>query len=481
MTDRMTDRLPPQDLEAEQATLGAMLMESGAVRRARAILADAGDFYREAHRIIYSCVCAVDDAGEPVDLVTVGAELRRREQLAKCGGAEYLTRLIGECPTTAHVIRYATIVHEKAQLRNLILRCSELQAAAFDNPATLTDLTMQAQGAIREWAMPVSQGRATQHVANDGMRERLRRDLESPPGISLARTGITTFDKATGGLAGHSVVVPMASTKAGKSIFSMNCALTSAQGFRDHAPGTYVLCYILEAYAVWRRRASAWLGHFNSQAFRRGAAGDTLLHEQFESAEDELERLPLAVNDALRDVNEIAVDARNVFHDRLQFPDLQRVGLIVIDHAQRLSGPGEMVERYEHIGLALETLANDLRCPIVLPSQVTLRDGQAQTKWSRAIEENASLVIHMTRGDEGEAPAEAMLRDWGTLECVRTREDSFGVVDYHVDIGNHRGQHSDLRLYDVEDWNAQGWPTRDQQKAREEVEAARSAGYAGSA
>ena len=477
MTDSMADRMPPQDLEAEQATLGAMLMERGAVSRARQILADADDFYREAHRRIYSAICEVDDAGDPVDVTTAGAVLRRREQLAAVGGGEYLTRLIGEVPTTAHVIRYATIVRECAHRRELISVGSELQSLGYDGALGGDELNNAASDRLRRWAATSAEAAATRRIGADGYRETLERDLQSAPGISLARSGILSLDKATGGWAGHSVIVAMAGTKTGKSILGQQCILTSARQFRDNAPGTFALAYILEAYGVWRRRACGWIGRFNSQTFRRGPAGMDVI-ERWQQAEKELNGLPLLVNDSLRDINAICRDARHVVDDAANFGGVERVGLILIDHAQRLDGPGRLVEKYEHIGLELERLANELQTPIILPSQVTVNDGRAQTKWSRAIEENASMVMHMTRGDDDERPEVQMMRNWGELRCTRTREDTFGVIPYYVDLGGDDPRYrSDLRMYDTDQWEAMGWPTREQQLKREEVERQRDAGY----
>jgi replicative DNA helicase len=476
MTDA-ADRLPPQDLNAEQATLGAMLMEHGAVVRARQIVT-AKDFYREAHRRIFGAIETVDDAGDPVDVTTVAAVLRQREHLSAVGGAEYLTRVIGEVPTTAHVIRYASIVAEKARLRRLITLGQEIVAAAYADPEDMDALTASVQDRVRGWtAAGPRETRGTTHVADDGLHDELWRDLESPPGVSLARSGVGLLDKCTGGWAGHSVIVPMAGSGMGKSIFAQQCALASALQFRDNAPNTFVLCYILEAYKVWRRRAAGWLGRFNSQTFRRGAEGDAEVFRRFREAEQEIRGLPILVNDTLRDVGSIVTDARNVLDDRHQFSEVERIGLIIIDHAQRLRGPGDMVEKYEHIGTELEALANTLQAPIMLPSQVTVRDGQAQTKWARAIEENASLTFWLQRGEPNDDKAALNSRDYGTITCQKTREDNFGVLDYYVDIGEQPGGRADLRMYDEATWVAQGWRTAEQQRGRRQVDAERSAGY----
>jgi len=472
-----TDRLPPQDLGAEQVTLGAMLMEHGAVTRARQIVS-ADDFYREAHRRIFAAIETVDDAGDPVDVMTVAAVLRQREQLASVGGGEYLTRIIGEVPTVAHVIRYATIVAEKSRLRQLILLGSNIQAAAYEDPEDIEALTASVQDQVREWATAGPQeAHATTHVAHDGMREELWRDLESPPGVSLARSGIGLLDSVIGGWAGHSVIVPMAGSGMGKSIFAENCALSSGIQFHEKAPGTHVLVYVLEAYKVWRRRAAAWLGRFDSQKFRKGAMGDVEIFRRFKEAEERLQDLPILVNDSLRDVGSIVTDARNVLDDQHQFADVNNIGLIIIDHAQRLRGPGDMVEKYEHIGTELEALANTLKAPVILPSQVTVRDGEAYTKWSRAIEENASLTFWLQRGEPDDDRTTLNTRDYGQITCQKTREDHFGTIDFYVDIGQQPGGKADLRMYDEPAWVAQGWPTAEQQRKRQQIDVQRSAGY----
>ena len=125
--------MPPQDLDAEQATLGSMLVEAGATARAMSIVKEE-DFYREAHRLIFKAMVDVHSRNEPVDIVTVSAELRRQGRLEAVGGGEYLTALILEVPTAAHVQRYSQIVAEKSILRQMISTGAEIQGLAYDNP-----------------------------------------------------------------------------------------------------------------------------------------------------------------------------------------------------------------------------------------------------------------------------------------------------------------------------------------------------------
>ncbi|MDI9585902.1 MAG: DnaB-like helicase N-terminal domain-containing protein, partial [Acidobacteriota bacterium] len=141
------DRLPPQDLEAEQACLGAMLIEAGATARAMSIVKEE-DFYRDAHRVIFRAMLEVHNRTEPVDIVTVAAELRRQGKLEQVGGGEYLTAPINQVPTSAHGGRYATIVAETSVLRQLISAGSKIQGLGYANPQDVGEVLDQAEQSI---------------------------------------------------------------------------------------------------------------------------------------------------------------------------------------------------------------------------------------------------------------------------------------------------------------------------------------------
>ena len=121
----LPERVPPQNIEAEQAVLGAMLIKKEAIVEVQEILRP-DDFYREAHRIVYEAMTDLQNNDEAVDLVTLTEQLRKSEQLDKIGGISFVTQLANAVPTAANVTYHAKIVKEKAELRNLINAATEI-------------------------------------------------------------------------------------------------------------------------------------------------------------------------------------------------------------------------------------------------------------------------------------------------------------------------------------------------------------------
>jgi len=164
ITDDLAARLPPQDLEAEQAALGSCLLEPGAAARAFEHSA-WGDYYREAHKTIAKGIHALLKSKTPVDLVTVTSWLRQAGQLDECGGPEYLTALIGEVPTAAHVVRYAKIVRECALRRRLIVIGDDLAGMMYEGSNGFLDDAAQL---LRDTSLDVER-----HAAGDQKLESL--------------------------------------------------------------------------------------------------------------------------------------------------------------------------------------------------------------------------------------------------------------------------------------------------------------------
>lgn len=139
-----THNLPPQNLEAEQSTLGSMMLERSALEKGMEILT-AEDFYRPTHQEVFDSLLSLAERNEPVDLITLQEELRRRGKLESCGGTEYLMALASSVPTAAHVEYYAKIVEQKSILRRLIAAGTEIIGLAHSEEEDIEAITGRAE------------------------------------------------------------------------------------------------------------------------------------------------------------------------------------------------------------------------------------------------------------------------------------------------------------------------------------------------
>lgn len=421
----------PYDDAAEQATLGAMLVDPGAVLRALKLVAE-GSFYRAAHRQIFTAIRDVHAAGDPVDLISVGHLLRVRGQLADVGGAEYLTALIDQVPTTAHVVRFGHIVGEQALKRRVAEVGAEIQRMALSDPEDVEELLVFAGRAVREVGADWQRGKGAKFIGEEigPLATRLDTALNSPPYITSARTGLRGMDRKLGGLGRHNLIMPRAPTKGFKSMFGLQCALATARALRAEEEGRrVVVCYVLEAVEVWEERAVAWLGEFSSAALEPWETGSA--HEQRGLARGlaELSELPLLWSGEVRDIDAIEADLQMVASEH-------KVALVVIDHAQLIrGGKGEtLTVQAEDKAVRLATLSAELRCPFIVPSQLTPggKDHEAKAKWSRAWDENATLVLDIERDGANKQAQQESYTGKFTVQACRRRLP-FGAWHFRLD------------------------------------------------
>ncbi|HXC61863.1 MAG TPA: DnaB-like helicase N-terminal domain-containing protein, partial [Nitrospiria bacterium] len=130
-SDLSLQKLPPQNLEAEQSVLGAILLDNPALNKALEILAP-DDFYKDAHRRIFSAVLDLNERNEVIDLITITEHLRQKNELEQVGGAAYLAALVNSVPTAANIRFHSKIIHEKALLRNLIQIATEIVTMGYE-------------------------------------------------------------------------------------------------------------------------------------------------------------------------------------------------------------------------------------------------------------------------------------------------------------------------------------------------------------
>ncbi len=434
---------PPHDIGAEQATLGAMLIELGAASRAMAIVRE-DDFYPEAHKLIFRAMIACSNRGEPVDIITVSAELRRNEQLESVGGAEYLTALINEVPTAAHVVRYATIVAEKAVLRKLISAGAEIQGLGYDNPEDVGEALDRSEQKIFE----IAQRRITSDFTPIGPLvqdtfEKLDQVYRHPGYISGVPTGLSDFDKLTSGLQRGDLVIVAGRPSMGKTSLAVsNFALHAAV---QHNIGTAIFSLEMARMQLAELMLCSQ-AQVNSWAIRRGMTRE----DDWSKIGKVLAYLPTApifIDDTPGiPIMELRSKARRLKtqHD---------IGLVIIDYLQLVT-TGERItseSRHQEVSLiarSLKALARELNCPIVALSQLSRLVERREEKRpilsdlaeSGSIEAEADLVCFLYRPSyykrretaetEGEqAPVQDDQPDKAEIMIAKHRNGPVGTVD----------------------------------------------------
>jgi len=420
--DEMAGQTPPQNLQAEQVALGCCLLDPGALEIAGEFVATE-DFYREAHRIIWGAICQVRDSGSPVDIVTVSMALKRDGRLESVGGAEYLTAMIGQVPTTAHVALYAGEVAKTSLARQAIALGAEMQAGGYTNPDKPADLigdmihkleTMQHRAALGERPMLVAD------ALGEDLLE-IERHLMRTYMVSPERTGVPEVDRATGGLEDAGVTLIMGDTNAGKSSLLRQIALSTALELLAPNTSDVVMLFPLEESRWrWNRRSLGWLGCFNTRALRNKPFWDAELSqmpdlpERFDAAVNTLSRLPLVICGGDLSIGEIEAHCRSVQRKHT-------IRLVGIDYAQKIGKPATANEEqgFREVAQRLVRLRDTLgSIPILAPSQITDVAGDRRPMHARAFAQEADTVMDIQRNRDEKGLWERM----AVLSIMKSRE-----------------------------------------------------------
>lgn len=434
------DKLPPNDLDAEQVCLGACMIDPTGLLAVTNIL-EPKDFYREAHQAIYSCILEVERRGEPVDIVTVSSELRKLNRLDAVGGGEYLTALIYEVPTSKHAPQYASRVLETSVARQTILAAGNMQANAYDgaqNPISVIGRTLGELEQLQERCDGADSPQLTRDRSDEWNKIEQRR--MRPYEVSLQRFGIPDLDRRTGGLEDAGFCVVKGGTNKGKSSLLRQIVLeTAMQGLLDGDPGVTIVFAMEESGPRWRLRSTAWLGNFDSRAFNNALAFERYsqrnpqFHQVYADAAMLFDQLPLMVASGNQSIADIEAACRRISRKR-------PIRLVAIDYLQRIvkdeAAFGTEEQAWRDVSRRLTRLRDKLACPIIGPSQITVgQDGQSHTFGARVFEFDADLVmeIHREKSEDGTWMPECH------IECQKSREvDAWGKFHARTDFPTGR-------------------------------------------
>ena len=322
----LPDRVPPQNIEAEQAVLGAMMIKKEAIIEAQEIL-QPEDFYREAHRRVYDAMLKLAENDEAVDLVTLTEALRKKEILEKIGGIPFITTIANIVPTAANVTYHAKIVKEKAELRRLIDAATEIAGAAYEDSQPVENIMDAAEQKIL--AVAGSQtANGFEPIKSILMRtfERINVLYESKGGITGLPTGFKDLDRLTSGLQASDLILVAARPSMGKTAFTLNIA--SYVGLH----GGKVAFFSLEmSKEQLMQRMLCSEGSIDSQLLRTGQLGDEDWTNLVTVA-DKLNRAPIYIDDTAGiTIMDLRSKARRLKAEH-------GLDLIVIDYLQLMQG-----------------------------------------------------------------------------------------------------------------------------------------------
>jgi replicative DNA helicase len=398
MSDLFLDRTPPQNIEAEQAVLGAIFLDREALIRASEIIKPE-DFYRTTHQRIYQVMMELVEDDQPVDLVTVTTELNNRKWLEEIGGVSYLSDLANSVPTAANIGYYANNVEEKSILRRLIKAATQIASNGYAGQDEVADILSQAEKSILDVA-----GRRT----SDGFTpikdvlvetyERIELLHNSSSDMTGIPSGYRDLDKMTSGFQSSDLIILAARPSVGKTAFALNVAQNVAA-----RAGETVAIFSLEMSAPQLvQRMLCAEGNIDANRMRTGSFQEKDW-EKLTMAIATLSKAPIYIDDSPGiTVSQIRSKCRRLKAE-------QGLGVILIDYLQLIHGSGKENRQQEisAISRTLKGIARELNCTVIALSQLSRAVEQRQDKRpmlsdlreSGSIEQDADIVAFLYRDD----------------------------------------------------------------------------------
>ena len=390
-------RNTPQNISAEQATLGSIILDKESILSCIEIL-KPDDFYRNAHQTIYQCALDLFEKNQAVDLITLTEELKRRKQLDEIGGASYLTSLMGSVPTAANVIYYAKIVEEKAILRKLINHATQIVTMGYEEQEDARVLLDKAENLIFD----VSQQKVEHSFSP--IKELLTESFEkiedlyhSDNFITGVPSGFIEFDEITTGFQPSELIIVAGRPSMGKTAFCLNIAQYAAM--QHKIPVAIFSLEMSKAQIVQRMLCSE--ARIDTHALRRGTMPEDDW-PKLSMAAGRLSAAPIYIDDTAGiSPLEIKAKAR-----RLKAKN--DLGLILIDYMQLIQTGLKIENRQQEISQisrSLKGLARELNVPVIAVSQLSRaveqrsvqRPRLSDLRESGAIEQDADLVVFLYR------------------------------------------------------------------------------------
>lgn len=414
-------KIPPQNLEAEESVLGALLIDKDAVIKVADSLKPE-HFYHDANGEIYRAILRLYEKRQPADLVTVSNELKQRKLLKKIGGSPYLSRLVDRVPTSGHIEHYAEIVRQQAVRRSLLMFCGDLSEMCFEGEMSLPKLLDKAEERVFALSQEnITKGFvAVKSILADSFDrlDELHRNKESLRGVS---TGFRSLDNRLAGLQESNMIIIAGRPSEGKTSLALNIAQHVA--VKEKIPvGLFSLETSKEQLVDRLLSAQANVDAWRITTGRLEEEDFTKIGE----AMGELAEAPLFIDDTPGlSVMEIRTKAR-----KLQME--HGIKLLVLDYLQLARGPKSesRVVEVSQISQGLKNIARELNVPFLVLSQLSRAVEQrgdrkpqlSDLRESGSIEQDSDVVMFIHRPNVEQ-------RDQVKLIIAKHRNGPTGEVD----------------------------------------------------
>ena len=428
-------KIPPHDIEAEQAVLGSMLADSEAVNAAVEVLKEEA-FYRDDNRVIYQAIIDLYNKSEPIDILTLKDELESMNKFEQVGGYEYLASLPDKVPTTANVQKYIKIVEEKSILRNLIRTANEIIELGYNPTEDVEDIMDGAEKKIFD--IMQSKNQKGYSPIKDVLVEsftKLEELYNRKQHITGVPTGFSELDYKTAGLHGSELILVAARPAMGKTAFALNIATNAA--LRGNAPVAIFSLEMSKDQLVNRILCSEAMVDSNKVRTGKLEEDDWI---KLAGAIGPLSESEIYIDDTPGiSVMEIRTKCRKLKKEK-------KIGLVVIDYLQLVQGSNKRIgsreQEISEISRSLKILAKEINVPVIALSQLSRAVEQrpdhrpmlSDLRESGAIEQDADIVMFLYRDDYYNK--ESAEKDIAEVIIAKQRGGSTGTVKLYW-MGNY--------------------------------------------
>ncbi len=394
-------RVPPQNLDAEKAVLGSIMLRPEAIHEVEDIIVPES-FYSEKHKMIFKVMSELASKHEPIDLVSLSTRLKDKKMLDAVGGGSFLTELVNAVPLSTNVKHYADIVQKKYILRSLITAADEVSELAFtENDDEVDEILDQAEKKIF-YITGTPKGQkfiSIKHTLADAW-ERIEKLHENPGDLRGIPTGFKALDDMLAGFQKSDLIILAARPSMGKTTLALDIARLTAT---KHNVPVGIFSLEMDAQQLVDRMLAAE-SRVNAWNLRTGRLNTDLEFGRLRDSLDKLSKAPIFIDDQAS--NSIA--KMRAFARRLKAE--HGLGLIIVDYLQLMTTSknyDSMVNQVTEISRSLKGLARDLEVPVIALSQLSRaiesRGGRprlSDLRDSGSIEQDADVVMFIHREDK---------------------------------------------------------------------------------